>query len=214
MGRPAGSRSRDHDARREDILARLAARLGQQDAMHASYRELAVAGGVSISTLQHYFGRRADIVAAVLRRAQHNAIPYLDQARHADGDFARSVTAFLTNLRLGFEQFGLGDLFALGLVEGLGSTVSGPVMVDAVLEPTITALTLRLAQHQSAGEMRSECDPRHAAMMLLSPLIFLLLHQSQLGGSTSHPVDLDRFVNAHAAAFVRAHSRSNTASTP
>ena len=214
MGRPAGSRSRDHDARREEILARLAARLAQHDAMHASYRELAVAGEVSISTLQHYFGRRADIVAAVLRRAQHNAVPHLELARRADGDFAQSITAFLENLRFGFEQVGLGDLHALGLVEGLGNTVSGPVMVDAVLEPTIAALTARLAEHQAAGEMRRESDPRHAALMLLSPMIVLLLHQRQLGGAAAYPADLDRFVADHAAAFVRAHRQSDAAPAP
>jgi AcrR family transcriptional regulator len=209
MGRPAGSRSRDHDARREEILARIAARLAQPDAMHASYRDLAVAGGVSISTLQHYFGRRADIVAAVLRQAQHNAVPYLKEARQPQGDFSQSVNEFLANLRLGFEQFGLGELHALGLVEGLGNTVSGPVMVDAVLEPTIAALTARLADHQSAGEMRDDSDARHAALMLLSPMILLLLHQRELGGAAAYPADLDRFVGEHAAAFVRAHRRSD-----
>ena len=214
MGRPAGSRSHDHDARREEILVRLAARLAQQDAMHASYRELAVAGGVSISTMQHYFGRRVDIVTAVLRRAQHNALPHLDKASRAEGDFAQSITAFLESLRFGFEHFGLGDLHALGLVEGLGSTVNGPVMVDAVLEPTIAALTARLVEHQQAGEMRHDSDPRHAALMLLSPMIVLFLHQRHLGGAAAYPADLDRFVAEHAAAFVRAHRQSDAAPAP
>ena len=87
MTRPTGSRGRDHDARRREILQRLTKRLSEPDAMHASYRELAAAGDVSISTLQHYFGRRADIVAAVLEEASHNAAQHFALVRQASGSF-------------------------------------------------------------------------------------------------------------------------------
>lgn len=205
MGRPSGSRSRDHDARRSEILQRMAQRLSEPDAMHASYRELAAAGGVSISTLQHYFGRRADIVAAVLLHAQESAAPHFAQVREPAGTFRESILAFLAYFRLGFERFGVGDIHALGLVEGLRSSAVGPMVVDAVLEPSIDALTARLTEHQRRGDMRTDSDPRHAAVMLLAPVLLIMLHQRELGGAARHPTDLDRFFADHAEAFIRAH---------
>jgi AcrR family transcriptional regulator len=205
MGRPSGARSRDHDARRSEILQRMARRLSERDAMHASYRELVEAAGVSISTLQHYFGRREDIVAAVLQQAQQSAAPHFAHVRQATGTFRESILDFLAYFRLGFECFGVGDVHALGLVEGLRSTALGPVMVDAVLEPSIDALTARLSEHQRRGEMRTDSDPRHAALMLIAPGLLLILHQRELGGAARHPADLERFFAEHAAAFLRAH---------
>jgi len=206
MGRPSGARSRDHDARRSEILQRMAQRLCQSDAMHASYRELVAAAGVSVSTLQHYFGRREDIVAAVLQQAQKTAAPHFDHARQATGTFRESILDFLSYFRLGFEKFGVGDVHAIGLVEGLRSTALGPVVVDAVLEPSIEALTARLGEHQRRGDMRPDSDPRHAALMLLAPGLVLMLHQNELGGAARYPADLDRFFAELAEAFLRAHA--------
>lgn len=205
MGRPSGARGRDYDARRSEILHRMAQRLSTPDAMHASYRELVAAAGVSTSTLQHYFGRREDIVAAVLQQAQQSAAPHFTHLRNANGTLRESILEFLAYFRLGFDRFGVGDVHALGLVEGLRNTALGPIVVDAVLEPSIDALTARLCEHQKRGEMRACSDPRHAALMLLAPGLFLMLHQRELGGAARHPADLDRFFAEHAEAFLRAH---------
>jgi AcrR family transcriptional regulator len=185
----------------------MAQRLAEHDAMHASYRELVAAAGVSISTLQHYFGRREDIVAAVLQQAQQSAATHFDQVSKSKGTFRESILDFLAYFRLGFECFGVGDVHALGLVEGLRSSALGPKVVEAVLEPSINALTARLSEHQRRGEMRADSDPRHAAIMLLAPGVLLMLHQRELGGAASHPADLDRFFAEHAEAFLRAHEK-------
>jgi AcrR family transcriptional regulator len=181
-------------------------RLSQADAMHASYRELVAASGVSISTLQHYFGRRADIISAILKQAQQNAEPHFNQVRQAKETFRASVLDFLAYFRLGFESFGVGDVHALGLVEGLRSSTLGPIVVDCVLEPSIDALSNRLAEHQKRGDMRSDSTPRHAALMLLGPALLLMLHQRELGGAARHPEDMDCFFADHAEAFIRAHA--------
>jgi hypothetical protein len=49
-------------------------------------------------------------------------------------------------------------------------------------------------------------DTRHAALALLSPVILALLHQAELGGAKDHPLDVDRFLSDHAAAFARAYA--------
>lgn len=206
MGRPIGSRSKTHEARRREIIARLAERLALPGAMHASYRDLVSASGESISTLQHYFGRRENILIAVLEESHRQAEPYLDHARTPLSDFEASVRDVVDYVRLGFEQFGLGDLYAMGLVEGIRNEAIGPAMVRQLLEPTIDAVAQRLAAHQARGQMRDVILARHAAVLLLSPVIVIMLHQHDLGGRQSHPADMDRFIDDHVASFVRANA--------
>jgi len=205
MSRPRGARSEGYEARRREILKRLTIRLSQQDAMHASYRDLAEAAGVSISTLQHYFGRRADIVTAVLEEARAGAAPHLAHMREPAGEFNASVHEALGFLRVGFERFGLDDLYSLGFAEGLRNREIGPVFVDQVLEPSVSAVAERLAEHQRRGEMRADEDPRMAALLLIAPLILVFLHQKDLGGARKYPADIDALLGMHAKSFVRAH---------
>ncbi len=206
MARSTGALNKQHEARRTEILQLLMQRLSQADAMHASYRELATAAGVSISTMQHYFGKRADVVIAVLAESERQAAPYFAVLGQAKGDFATSVRSAIAFTRLGFEQFGVGNVYAMGLAEGLNNGVVGPHVVARVLEPSIAFLADRLRAHQAAGDMRTDADARHAAIMLLSPLIVLMLHQGPLGGDATHPADLDRFCADLADGFIRAHS--------
>lgn len=206
MGRPLGARSRDHAAKRAEILTVLTQRLSRHDAMHASFRDLVEASGVSVSTLQHYFGKRADIVAAILDTAHTNAAPYLAHMSDAPAGFQNSIEAALSHIRLGFERFGVGDLHVLGLVEGLRHSSLGPTVVNELLEPSLKAIAARLKRHQERGEMRPESDPQGAALILLAPVILLLLHQNDLGGASTHPKDVDAFLREHCNAFVRAYA--------
>lgn len=210
MARSTGAVGKSHQARRLEILARLTQRLTEPNAMHASYRELAAAAGVSLSTLQHYFGRRDEVVAAVLGQAQAAAAPHFATLAEPLGSLEESVLAALTQLRLGFEHFGVGEIHALALVEGLRNATIGPITVETVLEPSISALATRLANHQQRGDMRRDVEPRHAAIMLLAPPLLLFLHQQQLHGASAHPIDLNEFFENHARAFMRAHGADLT----
>jgi AcrR family transcriptional regulator len=207
-GRPSGARDTAYEARRRALIDKLSARLSAVDAMHASYRELAESAGESVSTLQHYFGKRDDIITAILREARVAAEPYLAHMRDPQGPFEASVTEALRFTRLGFEQFGLGNLFAIGLSEGVRRSALGPIFVNEVLEPSIEALSQRLATHQARGDMIASVDPRAAAIGLLAPLILVFLHQHELLGQQSHPLDIDRFLDQHADTFVRGHRAS------
>ncbi|OYY70031.1 TetR/AcrR family transcriptional regulator [Sphingomonas sp. 28-63-12] len=206
MGRAIGAVGKNHAAKRLELLARLTTRLTEAEAMHASYRELAASAGVSLSTLQHYFGKRDDIVAAVLQQAHQDAAPYIAALATPQATLDATVHLALAQLNLGFTAFGVGAIHALALVEGLRNAVIGPVTVDAVLEPSIAALATSLAGHQQRGEMRPDIAPRHAAIMLIAPPLLLLLHQHELGGARDHPVEIDAFLTAHASTFLRAHA--------
>jgi len=206
VGRPSGTRSKQHEARRREIIARLASRLAQPGAMHASFRDLAAASGESISTLQHYFGRRSDILTAIFAESGRMGAPHLDRTRSPVEGFAESVRDLVDYARMGFEQFGVGDIYAIALVEGIRNAEVAPAVLNDLLDPSIDAIAARLASHQERGEMRPDMVPRHAAVMLLSPIILTMLHQHDLGGRVTNPIDMDRFIDDHVASFVRAHA--------
>jgi len=204
MTRPRGSRNAGFEARRAELLGRLHARLGDRGGGPASLRDLAAAAGVTIPTLRHYFGRRDDVVAAVLAASAEEGRPYVEAASRPSGPFARSIRDLLAFAAEG-HRAGTGVLHAIGLAEGLKHERLGPRYVTAILEPSLQAVEARLRAHMEAGEMR-EADPRHAAIALLAPAILAQLHQDELGGAACRPLDLDAFLDDHAAAFVRAHA--------
>lgn len=182
---------------------RLRERLSQRGAALASWRELAMAAGVSLSTMSHYFGRRDDVVRAVMEDdLRQGAEPLATMARPS-GPFAVSIADAVEHLAAGFQYGGLGTMFAIGLTESLRHTELGPVFLTNSLEPTLSAVEQRLRHHINAGEMR-DVDPRDAAIALVSPILLAFLHQQELGGLEVRPLSLPEFLNEHANAFVRA----------
>lgn len=204
MARTRGSRDRNYDERRRGLLAGARARLVQPEGSRASLRDLAEACGVTLPTLRHYFPRREDLILAVMQENLAEGQVHLDHMARPSDPFARSIRDALAYVAFGFQQ-GLGEIHTLGLTEGLRHGGLGPAFVELVLEPSIEAVKKRLDAHIALGEM-NPADTRHAALALLSPVILAFLHQAELGGAKSHPLDVDRFLADHAEAFVRAHA--------
>jgi hypothetical protein len=128
---------------------------------------------------------------------------HLQHMAESSEPFAQSIVDAIAYTALGFQQ-GLGEIHTLGLTEGLRHERMGPAFVELVLEPSINAVEQRLNGHVIKGEMRN-VSTRHASLALLSPIILAFLHQAELCGSKSHPIDLDRMGADHAEAFVRAY---------
>lgn len=212
MARPTGARNARYSERRAELLSRIGERLGQRGATQASWRDLAAAAGVSLSTMSHYFGRREDVVRAVMEHDFAQGAEPLDEMARPTGPFAQSIADAVQHMADGFRHGGLGALFATGLIEGLRHPALGPAFLDNALEPTLVAVEARLQHHMSAGEMRGE-HPRIAAIALASPILIAFLHQNELGGVERRPLDLDEFLQTHAAAFVRAWGTEPAAGT-
>ena len=156
-----------------------------------------------MATLRHYFARREDLILAVLTEDLADAEVHLGHVATPCGPFAASIREVLSYIAFGFTR-GLGEIHSIGLTEGLRTPVLGPAFVHVVLEPSIDAVRRRLDAHASVGEMRP-VDTRHAALALLSPVVLLMLHQRELAGAASHPIDVEQFLADHADAFVRAY---------
>lgn len=203
MARTKGARNLDNDARRREMIERMRSRLGQRGAARASWRELAAAANVSLATLNHHFGRRDDVIRAILEANGSDGVEPLAVLAVPKGDFADSILAAVNHLATGL-QFGVGEMVAIGLIEGLRQPGLGEVFVEESLEPIIAAMVHRLDAHQARGDMR-RVDSRIAALQLVAPILLADLHQQQLGGAATHPLDMSKVIVGVAESFVRAH---------
>lgn len=205
MARQPGTRNQGYAARRAELLVRLRARLHARGETRASWRELADAAEVSLSTLNHYFGRRDDVMRAVMADDRAGAAGPLAAMAAPGEDFAASVRGAVLHLADGLRHGGLTSLFATGLAETLKHPSLGPVFLAEALEPTLEAVEQRLVAHMALGQMQ-QVDPRGPAIALVSPVLVAFLHQQELGGCELRPLDLDAFVDEHVDAYVRAWS--------
>lgn len=206
MARQKGTKNARYEDRRRELVSRLRERLERRGDAPPSWRELAAAAGVSLSTMTHYFGKRADVVRAVMEQDLASGAEPLAVMADASGPFAQSIADALQHMVDGFRYGGLGALFARGFIEGLGHETVGPAFLQSALEPTLAAVEKRLKAHIDRGEMRA-VDPRGPAIALISPVLLVFLHQQELGGRSVRPLDTEAFVSEHTAAFVRAWKR-------
>ncbi|MCS6946668.1 MAG: TetR/AcrR family transcriptional regulator [Steroidobacteraceae bacterium] len=205
MGRIAGVRNADYEQTRQELIGKVRARLERQDGRMPSFRELALACGVSVATLRHYFIDRQRLLEAVFSHYLKGAGHHLARARQADEQaLADSLRAFLQRVVQGWTQGHVGSLHRIGLSEGLRDQTTALHYLQDVLEPTLQALEARLETYRSQHRVRADIDTRHAALALLAPIVLALLHQVDLGGTRCRPLDIRALIELHVAMFVRA----------
>jgi AcrR family transcriptional regulator len=205
MPRPAGARNQQYDARRNALISKARERLGEQQSPPPSFRELAVAAGVSVATLRHYFPTRDELVKAVFERSRAYGERHLTTARVPTSvDLEHSLRQLLASVVRGWIEGQVGLLHRIGLAEGLRNPTTGLDYLVEVLEPVLQAVEQRLGIHIEHGHMRP-ADTRHAALLLLSPVILALLHQHDLGGTRCRPLEVPALIDEHVRIFARAY---------
>lgn len=204
MARPRGTRNAEFDAKREELLQQIHRRIVTADGPSLSLNEMAVAAGVSVPTLRHYFTDRSGVVRAVLEREHRNGQPYLREVSAAPlPPLRESVRGFLDFLVTGLRA-GVLRMFTVGSINGLQDATIARACLSELLEPIVQALEVRLARHQANGEMRPG-DVRHAALALIAPVVLAVQHQDDLDGRSYRPLDLSAFLDDLADGFDRAH---------
>jgi AcrR family transcriptional regulator len=204
-GRPKGTRSPDYLSKRADLAEKLAQHALAGDLRRMSLREMTLVAGVSEPTLRHYFGDREGVVRAVIEQIGARGAPFWDYVKETDLGLEASIRAYLDLSRAGMEHGGFVKAHAFGLIEGVGHPTPGEAYRRSVLDPSIEALARRLDAHVARGEMRP-CDTRAAAAFLFAPLLSMTLHQQLLGGAGDRGVDMARYLDELATAFVRAYA--------
>jgi AcrR family transcriptional regulator len=210
MARTSGSRNRDYDDKRLALVKRLDPRLSDLSRARPSFREMAGAAGVSVPTLRHYFKDREGVLQAYLVWQGGESARYRPLVATTEDPFERSIRRLLHGSAFGLKDMGRIRTHVVGLTEGLHNARVGPSYLQATLEPLLASVEQRLTLHVARGEMRA-VDLRHAAVSLVAPLLLAILHQRELGGASVRQMDLDRFLEDHAAAFVRAYAADQPA---
>lgn len=208
MPRAKGVKNADYEIKRRELLKRMLPRFARLDQERPSLRQLAAAAEVTAPTLQHYFGDRRGVVAALLEEHRRCGEARLKQASQPNGDFAGSMRDFAHGLVQEMQATAsvrLGDVMAASLCEALGDTHVSPLALTYVMDPAVDALVARLEQHAARGEM-IQADLRAAALMLLSPLLLAVLHQDQMGGRERRRIELRGLADEISSAFVRAYA--------
>ncbi|MFN3726757.1 MAG: TetR/AcrR family transcriptional regulator [Allosphingosinicella sp.] len=211
MPRPKGLRAPGFEEKRRELLARIRTRLGEQGATHASWRELAAAAGVGLSTMTHYFGKRDEVIHAVLEQERADSAEGVARLAEPGGDFATSLADAADEIVMHLHERG-GTSLTIGLINGLGHPELGPAVLENVLQPWLAALERRFAAHAERGEM-ANVQPRHAALAFAAPLILAHLHQEQLGGKVRRPLDPNAVAATHIGAFIRAYGKRGEPTT-
>ena len=210
MSRPKGARSAAYDEKRRLLLGRISARLVQRDGARPSLRQLAEAAEVTVPTLRHYFGTRSEIVRAVFQAYREFGEPHLQRESKPTGPLRKSVHDYLTSLAGALMHRGVGEIFAVGLLEGLLHEELGPESLSYIIDPSVDALAARLREHQARGEM-AEADVRNAALILIGPVLLACQHQKQLFGARDHPLDVAALIDDLTETFVRSYGRATGA---
>lgn len=203
MSKTKGSRSKDYDAKRIELLRSIGAFLLSNPTQKASLRQIADACGVSMPTIVHYFQNREGISYAWLEQCWIDAEHHLRDGAQAKGTLAACIKHKLKGLHEAFTVYGLDRLHLWGMSEGLGDKVLGTAYLQFFLEPTLQANEQWLAHYQNKGDIDVRINVRFAAISLISPLIILLMHQNALCGDRVRPANIDAFIDQHAKHFLK-----------
>jgi AcrR family transcriptional regulator len=211
VARTKGARNADYDVKRQELLGRLLPRFVDRSLGRPSFRQFSAAAGVTMPTLRHYFGDRADVVAAVLEDFFRQGAARLESIAAPTVGFDESIReyalAFVAGLQCPVGPGGparLGDIFAASLSEGLADPEISALALTYVIDPALQTLERRLGVHVARGEMRP-ANLHAAALMLVSPILVAVLHQDQMCGAALRPTPLEALATDIADAFIRAY---------
>lgn len=191
MARTKGATNKDSADRKREILDGIWKAMRESGGKPLSWREMAVAGGVGPATLSHHFGKRDDVVSAVLKaKRQEGAEPLHILAEPSSSDVEQSLNDALAHILVGLTQYDVGDLVGLGLAEGMYHDIIGPLFVRDGLEPILAGVEQRLKAHEARGDIPTGKNLRHAAIILAGPVLLTYAHQHPLRGQSDYPTQL------------------------
>lgn len=202
-GKPKGSRSKDYDDKRQKLLINAGQLFLEVPTQRLSLRQIADGLGVTIPTLNHYFGGREGIITAFLEHTWQSAQCHLNDAAQPAGELQDCLRSKLTNVVDAMRNYGLEKLHIFGMTEGLGDKILGPAYLNFFLEPTLQACEKWLKYYQLDGSVDADVELRFAAVALYSPLLILLMHQNQLGGLAVREASIEQFIDQHSKNFLK-----------
>tara|TARA_R110000803_G_scaffold20659_1_gene52961 strand:+ start:437 stop:1054 length:618 start_codon:yes stop_codon:yes gene_type:complete len=187
MARPAGVRNHDFEQKHNALVEGLTQFAVTAELRRPSLRQFAKAVDVSEPTLRHYFKDRQGVVAAILEHMGTLGRSIRDGFAAPSDSVASAVKDYYQVATLGpqFELYTRAHAF--GMIEGIAEDTAGKAYLKYMLEPALAAITEKLTA--TPGSPKSALELRAAAFAILSPLIFMGIHQTLLGGAEEAPID-------------------------
>lgn len=209
MPRREGSKNEDYENKRNKLLETLFQKLVQKKFREfPSFRNVSELLSVTPPTLQHYFEDRKGLMTALIQYIEQKGEGYLEKVKLPEGKGKESIFKLLQFITSGFEDGPVGTIHQFGLAHGMGEKELGPTYLTHLFEPLLSAVEKRIEIHQKNQEI-IECEPRVAALFLLSPLFLVLLHQKKLGGHKVRPLNLENYLKEHTDIFWKAFGKES-----
>ena len=159
--------------------------------------DIAARAGVSKGAIYLYFATKEDIFRAVVEQA---VAPNLGHVRaaiaaHPDSfpDLLRSFVAVIAGL---IESSPLGGVLKMVVGESRNFPQLAQAWHDTLVAPALMAMTAAIAAAQARGELRS-CDPRLAAIGLISPMLVGVIWRETFVPVGAAPLDIPALARQH-----------------
>lgn len=159
--------------------------------------DIAAQAGVSKGAIYLYFATKEDIFRAVVEQA---VAPNLGRvqgaiAAHPDSfpDLLRSFVAVIAGL---IESSPLGGVLKMVVGESRNFPQLAQAWHDSLVAPALAAMTAAIAAAQARGELRA-CDPRLAAVGLISPMLVGVIWRETFVPVGAAPLDIPALARQH-----------------
>jgi AcrR family transcriptional regulator len=191
MARPSGVRNQDFEAKKKKLLSKLASYLLRDGVDGPSFRQLAIAAETSEPTLRHYFTNRSGLIVEVLEFIISYSEPFRDAVRQPQDSCEEAVMGYLDMTRGLSRNEQYSRAHALGIRESMADEAVQKVYLKQYVGEGIDAVAERLIR--SKGGPDTFATARHAAMMLVSSALTIVIHQEVLNGKDHAPIDEDDY---------------------
>ncbi|MEM6411043.1 MAG: TetR/AcrR family transcriptional regulator [Pseudomonadota bacterium] len=189
MPRQAGSRNKDFEEKRQELVRALTEHALTDDIRRPSLREFAHSCGVTEPTLRHYFVDRQGTVLAILDEMARRGKVIWDLVAAPSENEAEALNSYFTISKIGIQDGGFIRAHAFGIIEGLADPDIGKAYLEKMLEPSLKSVMTKI--QLSAKRNISDTELRSLALVVFSPLLLASLHQDLLGGRETSEINAD-----------------------
>jgi AcrR family transcriptional regulator len=169
----------------------------------ANVGAIAKLAGVSTKTIYRFFETKTEILTAVITSYMEVMLPGLDAYEVAGPD---GVEPTLVRMLQELSQYGLSANGVAAERLAVTEVMRVPDMIAAYYreghEQVIKAVARWLKRQVDAGYLAID-DPQIAAAMLISMVFADLSRASLVSGEAADPAEIDRWINAGVAVFLR-----------
>ncbi|MEO1405836.1 MAG: hypothetical protein AAFV54_05020, partial [Pseudomonadota bacterium] len=192
MPRQAGSRNKDFEEKRQELVRALTEHALTADIRRPSLREFAQSCSVTEPTLRHYFTDRQGTVLAIIDEIARRGKVIWEALATPAPSVDEALETYFTISNMGIRDGGFIRAHAFGIIEGLADPDIGRAYLTLILEPSLQSVMNKI--RLSSKHTIPNDELRSIALAAFSPLLLASLHQDLLGGRDTAFINSDTLV--------------------